>query len=81
MTQTNLAELVSWDRYREARTDVFPSTGSLEWFVRRHKPALVARGALLLHAKRWLVHASRMDAYVLENSAAAAQRQVERLQA
>lgn len=69
---TNVADLVGLNAYRAARQHLFPSEGSLQWYLRRHRDRLIAAGALKLHAGRWLVHAPSFDAFVLELATAAA---------
>lgn len=66
MSAAAVSALVLLPEYREARQRLFPSEGSLQWYVRQHKPGLVNAGALLLHAGRWFVCAAAFDAYVIQ---------------
>lgn len=76
MSTSELAELLPPDEYGAQRRNVFPSGASLEWYMRKHRQALVACGALRLIAGRHKVLPSRFDAHVLEaGTSAAAQRQ------
>lgn len=75
MVTSEVLELLTPAEYRAARQRIFPSGGSLEWYVRQHRPALIAAGALLMIAGRWQICVSKFDAYVLQAGAQAAQRQ------
>lgn len=70
-TQVDSA-LVSLPEYREQNQRLFPSEGSLQWYVRQHKQGLAKAGAILLHAGRWYVRADRFNEYVETIAAAAA---------
>ena len=72
MSETKLSDLCALPTYRQQRENVFPSEGSLQWFVRTHRDDLVRRGALLMLAGQWRIHVERFDAYVLEAGQAAA---------
>lgn len=72
---SEVQELLTPAEYRAARQRIFPSEGSLDWYVRQHRPALIAAGALLMIAGRWKICATKFDACVLEAGAQAAQRQ------
>lgn len=74
MSDSNLDQLVRLIDYAEQRKRLFPSTNSLQWYVRNHRQALIAAGALLMHCGQWHVHIARFDAYVIEAGRAAAQR-------
>lgn len=76
MTPQGLSALASLPEYREQSQRLFPSEGSLQWYVRQHKPQLVEAGALLLHAGRWLVDVNKFNCYVIEAASAAAKRQL-----
>jgi len=43
------------------RANIFPSEGSLRWFVRRHRPALVKAGALVKLRGIWHVDTESWD--------------------
>ena len=62
---TSLLALVALADYREQRQHLFPSTGSLTWYVRQHRAALIEAGALSLHAGRWLAVPDSFDSYVI----------------
>lgn len=75
MNETALATLRRLiPTYRQERCTYFPSDGSLQWFVRRHRTALIERGALVMHAGQWFANADLFDAYVLEESRRAAMK-------
>lgn len=70
-----MLRLVGLHEYGVSREHVFPSRTSMDWFLRKNKPALVAEGALI--NDRWSVVRCpcQVDAYVLaEGSRAAAAR-------
>lgn len=75
MSDQGLLALVSLSEYREGRQRVFPSNGSLQWYLRQHKAGLVAAGALLLIAGRWQVAPDSFDAYVIRIGASDAKAQ------
>jgi hypothetical protein len=54
------------DAYREAREHIFPSESSLEWFIRKNRPQLVAAKALLSINGRVFVNQSEFDGFLLE---------------
>jgi len=58
---------------------IFETPGSMQWYVRKHKPLLVERGALLLHAGSWYIDAQRFDQAVREIAADAARAQIVRV--
>lgn len=62
--------------YHAARSHVFPSDTSLDWYLRKHRSALIEAGALLMVAGRWLVQPSTFDTYVLERGTQAARGRV-----
>lgn len=51
--------------YQVSRCHVFPSSGSMEWFVHRNRARLVKAGALVKLTGRSLVHEEKFDAEVL----------------
>ena len=75
MLGVQVTELQSRAAYREPRSHLFGSDPSLGWYLRQNKVALVECGALVLHGNRWLINASKMDAYVVAAGSAAAKRQ------
>lgn len=66
MTEATLNGLQKLPRYRQLRTNIFKSEGSLQWFVRQHRQGLIDSGALVLLAGQWCANESRFDAYVLQ---------------
>jgi hypothetical protein len=67
LSSNQLSALLKPEQYRlEGRTDVFPSSASLEWFIRKHKKNLIIRGALLAPTKRKLINPDLFDDVVLE---------------
>lgn len=76
VSAADLAALVSPAEYREPRQRLFPSVGSLQWYMRQHRTELVEAGALLMIAGRWTLHADAFDAYVLAAGKAAALQQL-----
>ena len=61
-----LAQVMLPDEYQKVRQRHFPSKGSLEWYIRVNKSALVEMGAMLKHRGAWHVHADRFDQAVLK---------------
>ncbi|MBS0448585.1 MAG: hypothetical protein JSR59_21900 [Proteobacteria bacterium] len=72
MQESALQALVPLAVYRQPREHIFPSQGSLDWYVRIHKSALVEAGALLLVGRTWHAHADRFDQAVIAISSKAA---------
>jgi hypothetical protein len=68
--ESQLANLLPLASYREKRQHIFPSQGSLDWFLRTHRSKLARTGALLMLAGRWFVAPEEFDAYVLTVGAA-----------
>ena len=65
MTQIDIKSLVDLEAYRtDGRTTVFPSRSSLNWFIRSHKPALLAAGALAYPTGRQLISPEAFDSVV-----------------
>lgn len=58
--------LLTLPQYRDQRQHLFPSDGSLTWFIRRHRDALVKAGAYLMIAGRRQVNPARFDEMVLK---------------
>lgn len=73
---STVAALCPKAKYQESRAQLFPSTGSFDWFVRENRATLVAAGALVMLKGQWLVHPDRCDAAVLEIGRRAAQKAV-----
>jgi hypothetical protein len=74
MENSPISGLLQLSTYREQRQHVFPSQSSLDWFLRKHREALIAHGALLLLAGRWFAAADRFDDYMLLAGTEAAKR-------
>lgn len=74
--QGAVAALVTRDNFRAARPAVFPSEGSLEWFIREQKDALIAAGAIVLLRQRWLIDPVAFDSCLLKIGAAHAAKKV-----
>ncbi|HEY2559929.1 MAG TPA: hypothetical protein VGI48_09510 [Caldimonas sp.] len=53
------------DIYRAGREHLFPSTESLNWFIKRNRAELVSAGALTLPTGRWMVQPDAFDRVVL----------------
>jgi hypothetical protein len=51
--------------YQSDRRQVFPSTASLQWFMRRHRRKLAEARAILKPAGRLMVDALVFDRFVL----------------
>lgn len=72
----SLRALCRPNEYRQQREQMFPSAGSMEWYLRINRSALVESGALLLHAKQWFVVPEKFDGFVLERAQREAQRKL-----
>lgn len=59
-----LRSLVTPDTYRGERDTVFPTSPSLQWFMRANRAELVAAGALLMPVGRWMINPAKFDAAV-----------------
>jgi len=70
-----LSSLLSLEGYREQREHIFPSPGSLQWFIREHREELVRAGALLMIARRRQIMPEPFDIYVIENGIREASRE------
>ena len=65
-THTCLSKLTQPEAYRTSgREHIYPSPGSLEWIIRRHRARFVKAGALVKIGGRFLLHEHRFDAEVL----------------
>ena len=60
-----LQNLQSLDEYRKSRGHIFPSYGSISWFIRQHREVLVQHNALSYPTRRLLIDASAFDAAVI----------------
>jgi hypothetical protein len=69
-----LSRLRTLADYQSERSHVFPSESSLQWFVRRHKAALVDSGALLMLAGRKVVEPQAFDRVVMKVGMQSARR-------
>lgn len=54
------------DYLAEGRTHVFPSVGSLQWFIRNNKKLLLEKGALVRPTGKTLIVSSLFDEIVLQ---------------
>ena len=62
----DISELKTPSDYRaEGRSHIFPSAGSLEWFIRKHKAALIKEKALLRPTRQFMVNPYLFDKLVL----------------
>lgn len=52
--------------YQSARCDIFGSTASLDWYIRRHRIHLTQSGALLVISGRLLVDEKSFDIAVID---------------
>jgi hypothetical protein len=73
MQASALDSIVSFDQFREVRKNVFPSSQSLLWYVRRQKADLIMAGAIMMVRGAWHIHANNFDTYFLKESSAAAE--------
>ena len=65
MTST-LLQLVTPAHYVAERSQIFPSTASLQWFERQHRQELINCGAVSMPAGRKLVNPAAFDQAVVE---------------
>ena len=63
---SSLKYLVTPNEYQAANENVFPSTHSFGWFVRKHRVELVEAGALIDVTGRPMVDPQPMDSAVLK---------------
>lgn len=68
---TTAPPLLSVAEYQEARSRLFPSAGSLAWYIRVHKAELVQRGAMLMHRGIWHIDGECFDVAVRDIARAA----------
>ena len=65
-SEIGLVELKTLPDYlAEGRTHVFPSVGSLEWFIRKNKKLLLEKRALVRPTGKTLIVSSLFDEVVL----------------
>jgi hypothetical protein len=62
---TELSRLTTPAAYQAARGHIFPSATSLQWFMRRHRDALLKDHAVLKPAGRFLIDAEAFDKAVI----------------
>lgn len=74
MDPSALSDLCPLPAYRERRARIFPSQGSMAWFVRKHKSELVRAGALVMISGQWFALEPRFDEVILEVGMDAAKR-------
>jgi len=75
MENEMLSAVLTVQQYQAQRAHVYPSEGSIQWYVRQHRAELVKAGALLLIAGRHFIQSEKFDAYVIgAGSTAAASR-------
>lgn len=60
-----LQNLQSLEEYRKSRSHIFPSHGSIQWFIRQNREALVHLNALSYPTRKLLINASAFDEAVL----------------
>lgn len=61
-----LDKLITLAEYQSARTHVFPSRASLDWFIRRHRQRIIDAGAMSIPAGRKLIDNERFDQVVVD---------------
>ena len=61
-----VSDLKTRTDYQSARANLFPSSTSLDWYIRRHRQRLSAGGALSIICGRQLIVEARFDELVLE---------------
>lgn len=72
MSTSSAANLLPLLDYWVGRQNLLPSRGSLQWYVRTHRPELVKAGALLMVGGRYIVDPGKFDAYIVAAGAKAA---------
>ena len=60
------ASIKSRSDYQSARCEIFSSTASLDWYIRRHRIHLTRSGALLVISGRLLVDEKLFDMVVID---------------
>lgn len=81
MSNPTMNNAVLLATYRDSRDSIFPSAGSLEWYLRKHKERLIDAGALLLLRGTWYARPEAFDAEVLKIAQEDARAWVQREQA
>lgn len=60
-----LQNLQSLEEYRKSRSHIFPSYGSISWFIRQHREVLVRHNALSYPTRKLLINVTAFDEAVL----------------
>ena len=60
-----LQNLQSLDEYRKSRSHIFPSHGSIQWFIRQNREVLMAHHALSYPTRKLLINATAFDQAVI----------------
>lgn len=60
-----LQNLQSLDEYRKSRSHIFPSHGSIQWFIRQNREVLMEHNALSYPTRRLLIDSTAFDEAVL----------------
>jgi hypothetical protein len=60
-----LLNLQSLEEYRKSRSHIFPSYGSIQWFIRQNREVLMGLNALSYPTRRLMINASAFDEAVL----------------
>ncbi len=64
--ETEIANLVMPSAYCAQRQHIFQSKTSFDWFIRRHRAALIGEGAMLMLTGRWFLKPEAFDAFLLK---------------
>lgn len=60
-----LQNLQSLDEYRKSRSHIFPSYGSISWFIRQNREVLMGLNALSYPTRRLMINAPAFDNAVI----------------
>ena len=60
-----LQNLQSLDEYRKSRSHIFPSHGSIQWFIRQNREVLMGLNALSYPTRRLMINAPAFDSAVI----------------
>ena len=60
-----LQNLQSLDEYRKSRSHIFPSYGSISWFIRQNREVLMGLNALSYPTRRLMINAPAFDSAVI----------------
>lgn len=60
-----LQNLQSLDEYRKSRSHIFPSYGSIQWFIRKNREVLMSLNALSYPTRKMLINAPAFDNAVI----------------